>query len=79
MEEYNWPKCLSTHCISSFGDGSEKMVQFLRSSIGIIHKKHAESITSYIKESVDEELEEETVQDGEGKMQKKRLTVLCGR
>ena len=48
------------------------MVEFLRSSIGIIHKNHAESITSYIKESVDEELEEE--QDGERKMQKKRLT-----
>lgn len=56
------------------GDGSEKMVEFLRSSIGIIHKNHAESITSYIKESVDEELEEETLQDGERKMQKKRLT-----
>ena len=48
------------------------MVEFLRSSIGIVHKNHAESITSYIKESVDEELEEE--QDGERKMQKKRLT-----
>lgn len=54
------------------GVGSEKMVEYLRSSIGIVHKNHAESITSYIKESVDEELEEE--QDGERKMQKKRLT-----
>ena len=42
------------------------MVEFLRSSIGIVHNNHAESITSYIKESVDEELEEE--QDGERKM-----------
>eukprot|EP00253_Pinus_taeda_P010646 PITA_10646 len=60
--------------VQFLGDGSEKMVEFLRSSIGIMHKNHAESITSYIKESVDEELEEETLQDGERKMQKKRLT-----
>nr|CAD1842024.1 unnamed protein product [Ananas comosus var. bracteatus] len=42
-----------------FGKSSEKMVEFLRSSVGIIHKNHAESITTFIKESVDEELEEE--------------------
>ncbi|XP_072950695.1 uncharacterized protein [Typha angustifolia] len=55
-----------------FGKSSEKMVEFLRSSVGIIHKNHAESITSYIKESVDEELKEESpsVQTA----QKKRLT-----
>ncbi|KAF0919300.1 hypothetical protein E2562_029154 [Oryza meyeriana var. granulata] len=39
-----------------FGKSSEKMVEFLQSSIGIIHKNHAESITLFIKESVDEEL-----------------------
>ncbi|BAD82728.1 putative dCK/dGK-like deoxyribonucleoside kinase [Oryza sativa Japonica Group] len=32
------------------------MVEFLQSSVGIIHKNHAESITLFIKESVDEEL-----------------------
>eukprot|EP01018_Ginkgo_biloba_P004845 Gb_17080 [translate_table: standard] len=57
------------------GDASEKMVEFLRSSVGIIHKNHAESITSYIKESVDEELkEEESPQNSKTTQQKKRLT-----
>jgi deoxyadenosine/deoxycytidine kinase len=32
------------------------MVEYLQSSVGIIHKNHAESITSFIQESVDEEL-----------------------
>lgn len=32
------------------------MVEFLQSSVGIIHKNHAESISLFIKESVDEEL-----------------------
>ncbi|KAL3641823.1 hypothetical protein CASFOL_012638 [Castilleja foliolosa] len=41
-----------------FGKSSQKMVEFLRSSVGIIHKNHAESITTFIKESVDEELKE---------------------
>ncbi|XP_047945814.1 uncharacterized protein LOC125223257 [Salvia hispanica] len=41
-----------------FGKSSEKMVEFLQSSVGIIHKNHAESITIFIKESVDEELKE---------------------
>ncbi|OEL37738.1 Deoxycytidine kinase [Dichanthelium oligosanthes] len=39
-----------------FGRSSEKMVEFLQNSVGIIHKNHAESITLFIKESVDEEL-----------------------
>ncbi|BAS75483.1 Os01g0874100 [Oryza sativa Japonica Group] len=39
-----------------FGKSNEKMVEFLQSSVGIIHKNHAESITLFIKESVDEEL-----------------------
>lgn len=39
-----------------FGKSNEKMVEFLRNSVGIIHKNHAESITLFIKESVDEEL-----------------------
>ncbi|XP_006654439.2 uncharacterized protein LOC102716131 [Oryza brachyantha] len=52
-----------------FGKYSEKMVEFLQSSVGIIHKNHAESITSFIKESVDEELK-----DSDSSKQKKRLT-----
>ncbi|KAL4297553.1 hypothetical protein GQ457_12G013040 [Hibiscus cannabinus] len=39
-----------------FGKASQKMVEYLRSSVGIIHRNHAESITTFIKESVDEEL-----------------------
>lgn len=55
-----------------FGKSSETMVEFLQSSVGIIHRNHAESITTYIKESVDEEIKE----DGSSplKSQKKRLT-----
>ncbi|XP_008781551.2 uncharacterized protein LOC103701312 [Phoenix dactylifera] len=56
-----------------FGKSSEKMVEFLRSSVGIIHKNHAESITSFIKESVDEELEESPNSEVKP-TQKKRLT-----
>ncbi|KAK4741053.1 hypothetical protein SAY87_024641 [Trapa incisa] len=41
-----------------FGKSSEKMVEYLRSSVGIIHKNHAESITTYIKESIEEELKD---------------------
>ncbi|BAS94152.1 Os05g0430200, partial [Oryza sativa Japonica Group] len=54
-----------------FGKYSEKMVEFLQSSVGIIHKNHAESITSFIKESVDEELKDA---DSSKASQKKRLT-----
>ncbi|XP_038980707.1 uncharacterized protein LOC103712254 [Phoenix dactylifera] len=57
-----------------FGKSSEKMVEFLRSSVGIIHKNHAESITSFIKESLDEELKEESPNSEVKPMQKKRLT-----
>ncbi|KAL3830309.1 hypothetical protein ACJIZ3_019111 [Penstemon smallii] len=41
-----------------FGSSSPKMVEYLQSSVGIVHKNHAESITTFIKESVDEELKE---------------------
>ncbi|KAH6765133.1 P-loop containing nucleoside triphosphate hydrolases superfamily protein [Perilla frutescens var. frutescens] len=54
-----------------FGKSSEKMVEFLQSSVGIIHKNHAESITTYIKESVDEELKEGDVRPAH----KKRITL----
>ncbi|KAL0437939.1 UNVERIFIED_CONTAM: Deoxycytidine kinase [Sesamum latifolium] len=54
-----------------FGKSSQKMVEFLQSSVGIIHKNHAESITTFIKESVDEELKE----NGMKPSQKKRITL----
>ncbi|PAN19385.1 hypothetical protein PAHAL_3G270300 [Panicum hallii] len=54
-----------------FGKSSEQMVEFLQSSVGIVHKNHAESITSFIKESVDEELKDT---DSSKPTQKKRLT-----
>lgn len=47
------------------------MVEYLQSSVGIIHKNHAESITTFIKKSVDEELEENSSSQPQ---QKKRLT-----
>lgn len=53
-----------------FGKSNQKMVEFLRSSVGIIHRNHAESITTFIKESVDEELKDDRVNT----VQKKRLT-----
>nr|XP_010910778.1 uncharacterized protein LOC105036736 [Elaeis guineensis] len=57
-----------------FGKSSQKMVEYLQSSVGIIHKNHAESITSFIKESVDEELKEETAESDGKPIQRKRLT-----
>ncbi|KAK1371807.1 dNK domain-containing protein [Heracleum sosnowskyi] len=57
-----------------FGKSSEKMVEFLQGSVGIIHKNHAESITTYIKESVDEELKDDTSSLDVKPSQKKRLT-----
>ncbi|KAJ6825325.1 uncharacterized protein M6B38_380670 [Iris pallida] len=57
-----------------FGKSSQKMVEFLRSSVGIIHKNHAESITSFIKETVDEELKEDGSNSEQKPAQKKRLT-----
>ncbi|KAG7589831.1 P-loop containing nucleoside triphosphate hydrolase [Arabidopsis suecica] len=41
-----------------FWKASQKMVDYLRSSVGIIHRNHAESITTFIKESVDDELKD---------------------
>ncbi|KAI9084366.1 hypothetical protein K1719_033708 [Acacia pycnantha] len=40
------------------GKPSDKMVEYLQSSVGIIHKNHAESISTFIKKSVDEESED---------------------
>ncbi|KAL0924843.1 hypothetical protein M5K25_005702 [Dendrobium thyrsiflorum] len=42
-----------------YGECSQKMVNFLHNSVGIIHMNHAESITSFIKERVDEEVKQE--------------------
>uniref|UniRef100_A0A0E0LJ30 Deoxynucleoside kinase domain-containing protein n=1 Tax=Oryza punctata TaxID=4537 RepID=A0A0E0LJ30_ORYPU len=41
------------------GSSDVKMVEFLQSSVGIIHRNHAESITSFVKESMEGELKEE--------------------
>ncbi|XP_038890796.1 uncharacterized protein LOC120080252 [Benincasa hispida] len=57
-----------------FGDSSPKMVEFLQSSVGIIHRNHAESITSYIKDSVDKELTEDSSNSDAKSSQKKRIT-----
>ncbi|XP_068664000.1 uncharacterized protein [Aristolochia californica] len=56
------------------GEGSLKMVEFLQSKVGIIHRNHAESITSFIKESVHEELKEESSKSDGKPTPKKRLT-----
>ncbi|KAF3331941.1 Deoxycytidine kinase [Carex littledalei] len=57
-----------------FGKSSEKMVEFLQSSVGIIHKNHAESITTFIKESVDEEIKDDSAESGPKLAKKNRLT-----
>jgi deoxyadenosine/deoxycytidine kinase/predicted flap endonuclease-1-like 5' DNA nuclease len=56
------------------GKASEKMVEFLQSSVGIIHRNHAESITTFVKESVDEEDRKEDKSSDARPPQKKRLT-----
>lgn len=53
---------------------SQEMVEFLQSSVGIIHRNHAESITTFIKKSVDEELKEDSSDSDVQKTPKKRLT-----
>ncbi|MCL7025051.1 hypothetical protein MKW94_019490 [Papaver nudicaule] len=57
-----------------FWKSNEKMVDYLQSSVGIIHKNHAESITSFIKESVDEEVKEESPDSDAQRSRSKRLT-----
>ncbi|CAN4081443.1 unnamed protein product [Withania somnifera] len=57
-----------------FGKSSETMVEFLQSSVGIIHRNHAESITTFIRKSVDEELKEKNTDSNVKSAQKKRLT-----
>lgn len=45
------------------------MVEYLRSSVGILHKHHAASITNYIRDKVEAELAPQ-----DGSRTKKRLT-----
>ncbi|CAL4953462.1 unnamed protein product [Urochloa decumbens] len=56
-----------------FGKSNERMVEFLQNSVGIIHKNHAESITLFIKESVDEELKGTDT----SKLHKNRRLTFC--
>ncbi|KAK8597250.1 hypothetical protein V6N12_065723 [Hibiscus sabdariffa] len=57
-----------------FGKASQKMVEYLQSSVGIIHRNHAESITTFIKESVDEELKDS---DSDTKLGAKKRLTFC--
>ncbi|KAL6961994.1 hypothetical protein U1Q18_036951 [Sarracenia purpurea var. burkii] len=57
-----------------FGKSSQTMVDFLQSSVGIKHRNHAESITTFIKKTVDEELKEDGSDSDMHQMPKKRLT-----
>ncbi|KAG0542376.1 hypothetical protein BDA96_02G098200 [Sorghum bicolor] len=56
------------------GGSAEKMVQFLQSSVGIIHKSHAESITSFVKDSVVGELKEKNEVPAMQSTRDKRIT-----
>ena len=57
-------------------DESRKMVEYLRSSVGIVHRNHAESIASYVKLCVDEEIKEQLDSNKEiTPKQKKKLTI----
>ncbi|KAL8138235.1 hypothetical protein V2J09_004236 [Rumex salicifolius] len=53
---------------------SEKMVEYLQSDVGIIHKTHAESIITFIKDTLDEELKDNG-SSSDAKPHKKRITV----
>ncbi|KAK9758177.1 hypothetical protein RND81_01G212800 [Saponaria officinalis] len=57
-----------------YGKSSQNMVEYLRSSVGIIHRNHAESITTFIKKSVDEEVKEDGT-NSTVKPQKNRITL----
>lgn len=56
------------------GKANEKMVEYLQSSIGIIHRNHCESITTYVKESVEEELKDN---DSDVKPTPKKRLTFC--
>lgn len=50
------------------------MVEYLQSSVGIIHRNHAQSITTFIQKSVDEELKEDGSDSGV-RSHKNRITL----
>ena len=52
------------------------MVDYLQSPVGIIHRNHAESITTFIKESVDDEIKDSNLDVKPAS--KKRLTFCVG-
>lgn len=56
------------------GQSGQKMVDYLQGSVGIIHKNHAESITTFIKKRVDEEDREDNSNSTVKQPPKKRLT-----
>ncbi|XXG65162.1 hypothetical protein AAC387_Pa05g2934 [Persea americana] len=60
-----------------YGQSSEKMVEYLQSSVGIIHRNHAESITSFIKESVDGDLKEESPHSADANLARKKRLTFC--
>ena len=51
------------------------MVEYLQSSVGIIHRNHAQSITTFIQKSVDEELKEDGSDSGV-RSHKNRITCV---
>ncbi|KAL4559217.1 hypothetical protein LXL04_031351 [Taraxacum kok-saghyz] len=61
-------------CSQFYGKSNQKMIEFLQSSVGIIHKNHAESITTFIKQSVNEEMKDGSPNSDIILAQKKRLT-----
>ncbi|TVU39789.1 hypothetical protein EJB05_13229, partial [Eragrostis curvula] len=56
------------------GGSAKKMVHFLQSSVGIIHKSHAESITSFVEDTVVGELKEEREMPSMPSTTDKRIT-----
>lgn len=56
-------------CLKFRDNGCEKMVEYLRGSVGL-HKHHAASITNYIRDKVEAEM----APKDEGTRQRKRLT-----
>lgn len=59
------------------GKCSEQMVQYLQSDVGIIHKNHAESITTFIKESVDGEEVKDDGSNGDSMPSPKKRLTFC--
>ena len=60
--------------IQCCGKARQTMVEYTQSAVGIIHRSHAESITTDMKESVDEELKDD---DTEVKLAPKKRLTFC--